>query len=446
MRIIAFGFFFAILIGSLLLMMPFCIKDDVTLDYIDSLYTAASAVCVTGLVTVDVGSTFTPIGQTIVAILIQIGGLGVTTFGTGIMLALGKKISLKEMFLVKEASNLNSGKGLIHFIRNIFLVTFIIEGVGALLSFTVFIQDLPWPTALGVSVFHSIASFNNSGFDVLGGLTKSDGTVIAPFSNLISYQNNPVLNFTTIFMILLGGIGFLVIREVLQKRFSWKKFSMHTKVVLSMTSILLIAGTLLLKLTEDIPWMGALFTSVSTRTAGFSAYPLGSFSMGGLLIVAILMVIGASPGSTGGGIKTTTFFALLQGMKSSATNRSEKAFKFSMPKNSFRKAAVITIFALFIILIGTYLILVFDAGTVFPEHMKNSGETLTLSDALTEIVSAFATVGLSTGITPYLSTGSKIISIMIMFIGRLGPLTVATLWYFSKGERFAYPEGNIAIG
>ena len=208
---------------------------------------------------------------------------------------------------------------------------------------------------------------------------------------------------------------------------------MHTKVVLTVSAALTAVGALLIKLTEDVTWLGAFFHSVSARTAGFSTYPLGEFSNAGLLVLTVLMFIGASPGSTGGGVKTTTFFVLLQGIKSAATNKTEKAFHYAVPADAFRKAAVITLLALGVILTGTYLMVVLDPG-------------LTLTQALFETVSAFGTVGLSTGVTPGLSDGSKLLSIFIMYIGRLGPLTIATLWYFTKGERVRYPEGNIAIG
>ena len=216
-------------------------------------------------------------------------------------------------------------------------------------------------------------------------------------------------------------------------RLHWKKFSMHTKVVLSTTAVLLIVGTLLLKATEDITWLGAFFHSVSARTAGFSTYALKDFSTSGLLVLIMLMFIGASPGSTGGGIKTTTFFSLIQGIKSAATNRSEKAFRYALPRDAFRKAAVITLLALGVVVTGTYLM------TVFEPHLD-------LRDIVFEIVSAFGTVGLSTGITPDLTVASKLLSILIMYIGRLGPLTIASLWYFTYGERTQFAEGNIAIG
>lgn len=421
-RIIVFGFAFVILLGSILLMMPFSVKEGVKLNYIDSLYTATSAVCVTGLIAVDAGDTFTPIGQFILAILIQIGGLGVTAVGAGVILLMGKKMNLKSRSLIHEAMNLESGKGVITFIKDIFITTFTIELIGAILNFIVFVQDYPIGKAIGISLFHSVAAFNNSGFDILGN-----------YQNLIPYQDNILLNLVTCGLIIFGGIGFLVIKEIVIKKFNWKKFSMHTKVVLTVSFVLIIVGTILIKLTEDVTWLGAFFHSVSARTAGFSTYPLGTWSKAGLLVLIALMFIGASPGSTGGGIKTSTAFVLFKGIKSAATNKNEKGFKYAIPKDAFRKAAVITVLAITVVFISTYLLVILDSN-------------ITTLDALFEMTSAFGTVGLSTGITPTLSVGSKIVSIMVMFIGRLGPLTVVSLWYFSRGENINYPEGNIAIG
>ncbi len=428
-RVIALGFAAVILIGSLLLILPCSVREGVDIKYIDALYTSTSAVCVTGLLAIDTATAFTPLGQFFVAMLIQIGGLGVTSVGAGIILAMGKKIDLRGRTLIREASNLDSGGATRNFIKNVLLTTFIIELAGAVLSFIVFIGDYPPLTALGYSLFHSIAAFNNAGFDNLG----LSGELYSN-NNLFAYHDNILLNLTTIFLIILGGIGFLVIREVLDKRFKWKKFSMHTKVVISMSAVLTVAGTVLILLTEkDETMLGALFHSVSTRTAGFSTTNIGTYSDPALIVMTILMFIGASPGSTGGGIKTSTFFCLLAGLKSAATNKSERAFKYSLPKDAFKKAAIIAMFGIGIILVATYLLIVMDPEVPF-------------IDALFEMTSAFATVGLSTGITSSLSVGSKILSIIIMYIGRLGPLTIATLWYFSKGDRVEYPEGNIAIG
>lgn len=421
-RIIALGFAAVILLGSVLLMLPCSVQDGVTVRYIDALYTSTSAVCVTGLIAIDAGDTFTPLGQFFLAALIQVGGLGVTAVGAGVIVAMGKKVSMKGRHIIREAMNLDSGKGTVRFVKNVFLTTVAFELAGAALSFIVFVQDYPPLKAAGISLFHSVAAFNNSGFDILGNM-----------QNLIPYQKDVLLNFVTCGLIFFGGIGFLVIREIVTKRFHWRRFSMHTKVVLTVSAALIVIGTLLIRLTEDVTWLGAFFHSVSARTAGFSTYSLGQFSNAGLFVIAVLMFIGASPGSTGGGIKTSTFFVLLQGIKSAATNKSEKAFRYAVPAESFRKAAVITLMALGVVVTGTYLMVIMEPD-------------VSLMDALFEITSAFGTVGLSTGITPGLSDGSKLLSILTMYIGRLGPLTIATLWYFTKGERTSYPDGNISIG
>ncbi len=421
-RIIALGFAGAILLGSLLLMLPCSIQEGVTVRYIDALYTSTSAVCVTGLIAIDAGDTFTPLGQFFLAALIQVGGLGVTSVGAGVILAMGKRIDLKGRTLIREGSNLDSIRGAIRFIRSVLFTTLTIELAGVALSFPVFVRDFPPLKALGVSLFHSVAAFNNSGFDILGN-----------YQNLIPYQNNVMLNLVTCALIFLGGIGFLVIREAIEKRFRFRRFSMHAKVVLTVSAALILIGTLLLKLTENISWLGAFFHSVSARTAGFSTYPLGQFSQAGLLVIIVLMFIGASPGSTGGGVKASTFFVLMKGVLSAATNRQEKGFRYAIPADAFRKASVITLLGLCVVLLGTFLLLIMEPG-------------LKLLDALFEVTSAFGTVGLSTGITTSLGDDSKLLSILIMYIGRLGPLTVASLWYFGKGERARFPDGNIAIG
>ncbi len=421
-RIIALGFAVVILLGSLLLILPFSVREGVELQYIDALYTSTSAVCVTGLIAVDAGDTFTYVGQAILAALIQIGGLGVTAVGAGVILAMGKRVNLKGRSLIREAMNLDSGKGLVLFIRSIFVTTLIFEVLGAAASYLVFSRDYSPLRALGISLFHSVAAFNNSGFDILGNN-----------QSLIPYRHDVLLNLITCVLIFFGGIGFLVIREMWQKRLRWKRLSMHTKVVLSASAVLIAAGTVMIWLTEKVDWLAAFFHSVSARTAGFATYPLSEFSQAGLMTLIVLMFIGASPGSTGGGIKTSTFLVLLLGIKSAATNSSEKAFRYSLPKEAFRKAAVITLLALGVVLVSSWLMIVLEPQLRF-------------IDALFEMVSAFGTVGLSTGITAGLSVPAKLLSIFVMYIGRLGPLTIASLWYFNHGERIHFPEGNIAIG
>lgn len=278
-RIIALGFAAAIFIGSGLLMLPCSVQNGVDLKYIDALYTSASAVCVTGLVTVDIGDTFTAFGQFVVAALIQIGGLGVASMGAGVILAVGKRINLKGRRVLRDAMNLDSGKGIVKFIKSVFLTTAAFELVGAALSFIVFVRDYPPLKALGISLFHSVAAFNNSGFDILGN-----------FQSLSAYKEDVFLNLVTCLLIFFGGIGFLVIREIVEKRFRWRRFSMHTKVVLTMSVALTVGGAVIFRITEDMPWIGALFNSVTARTAGFSTYSLGEFSNAGLLAMIFFNV------------------------------------------------------------------------------------------------------------------------------------------------------------
>lgn len=421
-RVIALGFLSLILLGSVLLSLPCCVRPGVELSYIDALYTSTSAVCVTGLIAVDAGDTFTVLGQTVLALLIQIGGLGVTAVGAGIILALGRRMNLKSRSLVREAMNLDSGKGVVRFVKSVFITTLTFQVLGAALSYPSFSRDYPPLQALWISLFHSIAAFNNAGFDILGG-----------FRGLTPYRQDVLLNLVTCGLIYFGGIGFLTIQEMRRFGLHFRRYSMHAKTVLSTSAVLLLGGALLLLLTEDIGFLAALFHSVSARTAGFSTHSLGSFSPAGLVLMMVLMFVGASPGSTGGGVKTTTVFVLMKGIASAATNRTEKAFRYAIPKEAFQKAAVIVVLALVMVLSSTWLLLVLE-----PQ--------LELPDALFEMVSAFATVGLSTGITPGLGLGAKILSVCMMYIGRLGPLTVATLWYFGREERVRFPEGDIAIG
>lgn len=428
-RIIALGFAGLIFLGSGLLLLPGCLQPGVKLSYLDALYTATSAVCVTGLLAVDPGNAFTPLGQFILGVLIQLGGLGVATIGAGVILAMGKKVGLKGRNLIQEAGNLQNGRGAIRFVRQVLVTTLIIEAAGAALSFPVFRKAYSPAQALGYSIFHSMAAFNNSGFDILGHSGQLTSSV-----SILSYHDHVFFNLVTMGLIVFGGLGFLVISELRRHRFHWKRYSMHAKVVLTTNLALIVVGALLLKLTEHSEtWLGALFHSVSTRTAGFSTSDLSAYSGAGKLLMILFMLVGASPGSTGGGIKTTTFFVLLLGVVSAATNRDEKAFRYTIPKELFRKATVIFLLAVGVIFCGTWGMLVMDPQLDF-------------LDALFEVTSAFGTVGLSTGISGGLSVGSKLLSMVIMYIGRLGPLTVATLWYFTKGERVRYPDGNLAIG
>lgn len=421
-RLIVVGFALVIFLGTGLLLLPISVRDDATVSFIDALFTSTSAVCVTGLIAIDVADHFTVFGQVVVAALIQVGGLGVTSIGVGLILAAGKKVGMRSRVLVKEALNVDGAKGMVRLVKNVLFLTLGFELVGAALSFIVFSQDFPLPKALGVSVFHSIAAFNNSGFDILGGLR-----------NLIPYQSDVLLNLTTCGLIIFGGIGFLVILDVWSKKFRFKKFTFHTKVVVTTTGVLLLLGTLLLKATEDITWLGAFFHSVSARTAGFSTYAIGDFTDAGLFVLTLLMFIGASPGSTGGGIKTTTFFVLMQEVRSLFTKRHISAFRRSIPMEALAKAFLITMLSLLLVCACTFFLCILE-----PEY--------TFLQLLFEEVSAFGTVGLSTGITPALGWVAKLVLIITMFAGRVGTFTLLSIWIERPAPTARYTEESLTIG
>ncbi|MEG0767315.1 MAG: potassium transporter TrkG, partial [Clostridia bacterium] len=295
------------------------------------------------------------------------------------------------------------------------------EAAGAALSYLSFSRYYPPLHALGISLFHSVAAFNNAGFDILGGLT-----------NLIPYQTDLLLNLTTCGLIFFGGIGFLVILDMMKKR-RFHTLTLHSKVVLLTSVALIVGGTLLLKATEHISWLGAFFHSVSARTAGFSTYPLGRFTDAGLFALALLMFVGASPGSTGGGIKTSTLFTLLQTVRGVASNTRPSAFRRCIPREVVLKAFIVTLLSLLVVCVGTFVLCMLEPEYSFIQNFF-------------EITSAFGTVGLSTGITPDLGNPSKMLVVMIMFIGRIGPLTIASLWAYRAESGVRYSEETITIG
>lgn len=420
-RLIAMGFAMVILLGAILLMLPCSVKDGVEVSFINALFTSTSTVCVTGLLVVDTADSFTAFGQGVVAALIQIGGLGVTSIGVGLIIMTGKRVSLKSRVMVKEALNVNSYRGMVRLVKAVLLMTLCFETVGAVLSFLVFSRYYPLSHAAGISIFHSIAAFNNSGFDILGGMT-----------NLIPFQQSILLNLTTAFLIIFGGLGFLVILEILRQK-SFHKLSLHAKVVIVTSVFLIAAGTLLLKATENISWMGAFFQSVSARTAGFSTYPIGQFTNAGLFTLCLLMFIGASPGSTGGGIKTSTFFVMMQEVRSLFTKRTIHSFRRSISRQNIARAFTITFLSLCVVCVSVFLLCVFE-----PEY--------NFMQIFFEVVSAFGTVGLSTGITPELSMAGKIVIILVMFTGRIGAFTLVSMWTERAEPNARYSEETIMIG
>ena len=420
-RLIALGFAAVILLGSLLLLLPVSVRSDAEVTFIDALFTSTSAVCVTGLIAIDTADHFTVFGQAVVAALIQIGGLGVTSVGMGLILAAGRQVGIRGRLLIKEALNVDSFKGMVRLVKAVLMMTLCFEAAGMVLSFLVFVQDYSPLHALWISIFHSIAAFNNSGFDILGGLR-----------DLLAFQSSILLRLTACGLIICGGLGFLVMLDIKRCR-SFRKLTLHSKVVLTTTAALLIIGTLLLKATEEMTWLGAFFHSVSARTAGFSTYPIGELTNAGLFTLIILMFIGASPGSTGGGIQTTTFFLLMQAVRSVFSKRRPGAFHRTLPAEALSKAAVIALLSLLVVCCGTFLLCILEPGCTFIQ-------------LLFEVVSAFGTVGLSTGITPNLSVASKAVIILTMYIGRLGAFTLLSMWINREEPSVRYTEESITIG
>lgn len=420
-RLIASGFALVILLGAFLLLLPVSIKDGAEVSVIDALFTSTSAVCVTGLIATDISDHFTVFGQAVVAILIQVGGLGVTSIGVGLVLAAGKRVGIKSRVLVKEALNVDTYKGIVRLVKAVLMMTLCFEAGGALLSFLVFSQDYAPLHAAGISLFHSIAAFNNSGFDILGGL-----------QNLIPYQDDVLLNLTTCTLIIFGGLGFLVILDVLKQR-RFRRLALHSKVVIATSLALLAVGTVSLKATEDITWLGAFFQSVSARTAGFSTYPIGQFTNAGLFTLCVLMFIGASPGSTGGGIKTSTFFVIFQEIRGMCTKKTVHAFHRSISRQNVSKAFMITILSGTVVGIAVFLMCILEPDFSFMQLFF-------------EVISAFGTVGLSTGITPDLSVAGKAVIILVMFTGRVGAFTLLSMWVNRAEPNARYSEETISVG
>lgn len=433
--IIIISFAATILIGSFLLMLPFATNEGYNLNYIDSLFTATSAVCVTGLVSVtSIASIFTLFGQIIIYLLIQIGGLGFVTLVLFAFYLLGMKIGISDRFLLKEALNQNTMSGLVRLLKSTIIISFSVQLVGAIINFIVFSQDFGAGKAIWVSIFHAASSFNNAGFDILGS------------NSLMAYKDNILLTLNTSFLIITGGIGFIVIYDLLKHK-KWKKLSIHSKIVLKTTIILLLAGTILFKITEgtNMTWLQAFFQSTTARTAGFSTFDWRLATNAGALIVCVLMYIGASPSSTGGGIKTTTLYTLYKYVTSFARGKKTVSYKREISKNSIDKA-----FALIIVSISFIVIIIFLIG--FIEKFNDVGLTQSeyFQRIVFEVFSAFGTVGNSMGITKGLHWLSKLLITLTMFFGRLGPITVISVlnksWSGETEGQVKYLEEKIIIG
>lgn len=429
--IIFLSFIVTIFMGSLILMLPISLKDNVSISWVDSFFISTSALCVTGLTPIaDIGATFSVFGKIILALLIQIGGLGCISVSSFFFLVIGAKLGIDDRYLLKEALNQDKVSNVLKLLKSIMKITLIIELCGAILSFIVFSQYYDLLPAIGISVFHSISSFNNAGFDLLGS------------SSLIGYQDNIFLNSITMSLIVLGGLGFIVIIDILKNKFNYKKLTIHSKIVLLMTISLIVVGTLFLKISMkgEMTWLQAVFQSVSARTAGFSTINCLTLTTSSVLIMCVLMVIGASSCSTGGGLKTTTVFTMVKSMLSFSRGKPTITSNRRVSEESKLKAFTLFFFAISMISLSTIIILM----------IEEANANVTLPVVLFETCSAFATVGLSMGFTPYLSIASKFIICILMFFGRIGPITIMgiwnTRWNKPNVNNIDYLEEKIIIG
>ena len=443
-RIIALGFLGTIVFGTLLLMLPVSAASGEMTNFIDSLFTATTSVCVTGLVTVPTYAHWSVFGQIVIALLAQVGGLGVITFTMLFLMALGKRIGLKQRLLIQDAYNLDTIQGMVILIKKILKGTLIVEGVGALLYMTVFIPEFGW-IGIWKSVFNAISAFCNAGMDVLGP------------DSLAPYGANPIVNITTMLLIILGGIGFPVWWSVLdmfcrRRRKRRTLFTgahhlpLHTKMVLFMTLSLIAGGALLIFLLEynnpetlgNLPWwqkiQAALFQSVTTRTAGFLTISQAGLRKATAMICCLLMFIGGSPSGTAGGVKTTTVAILVLTVISIIKGRNDtEMFGRKINGNLVRRAL-----SIFMVSFGVMLLAVIALAIVQP------GDFI---DCLFEVISAIATVGLTRDFTTELTVAGRIIIIVTMYIGRIGPISLAL---FFNSRRFVnlktYPEEKVGVG
>ena len=438
-EILVLGFAVVILIGAILLSLPFASQSGESVGFINALFTAASAVAVTGLVVVDTATHWTTFGHVVIIILIQIGGLGIITMGTLFALILGRKINFRQRVVMQEAMNKITVNGVVRLAKYILIMTFLVEGVGAIILATRFIPEYGWGEGIWLSVFHSISAFCNAGFDLMGSRTGA-------FSSLTSFASDPIVTLTVALLIIVGGLGFVVIFELMDKK-GLKNLSLHSKLALMMTGVLLLSGYIIVMALEynnpetmgDLSiggkFLSGFFHSVTPRTAGFNTLPTEKLMMGTIVMTMVFMFIGAGSAGTAGGVKVTTVGVILAMIISTLKGKQDaESFKRKLPRDLVNKAlAIITIALLWVIMV-TFILSVTESGD--------------FKTILFEVISAFGTVGLSLGITTQLTTIGKIVITITMFLGRIGPLTL----FMALAQRrqvasvIQYPDEEIMIG
>ncbi len=436
-RIIIFGFMLVIFAGALLLTLPIATTDGHGALFTDALFTSTSAVCVTGLVLHDTATYWAPFGQFIIMLLIQIGGMGVVTVAVAIAVVSGRKIGLMQRSTMQEAIAAPQVGGLVRLTDFILKMTITIEGLGAAVMAPVFCREFGFLKGIWYAVFHSVSAFCNAGFDLMG--------VRAAFSSLTTYAGQPVINLAIMFLIVFGGIGFLTWEDITVHGLHFKKYRMQSKVILSVTGVLILIPAVYFYFCEfskgawadfSVPEkvLASMFQSVTPRTAGFNTVELTALTEAGQMMMIILMLIGGSPGSTAGGMKTTTA-AVLFASAIAVFRQKEEAHFFGrrVPEDTIKNAATILLM---------YLVLFLTGGIVI-----SSIEGLPILTCLFETASAIGTVGLSLGITPGLSLISRLILILLMFFGRVGGLTLvfAALPGVHKNVS-RFPKEKITVG
>ncbi|MBU5473121.1 TrkH family potassium uptake protein [Roseburia sp. MSJ-14] len=433
---IALGFFLIIVAGTLLLMLPIASRDGHSTGFLHALFTATSSTCVTGLVVVDTYTNWTLFGQVVILALIQIGGLGFITIGMFFSIFLKRKIGLKERNLIQESVNTLQISGIVRLVKKIVCYTIAFEGIGAILLMTRFIPRFGWLKGIWYGIFHAISAFCNAGFDLMG--------QFEPYASLTMYYDDIVINIVVMALIIIGGIGFIVWDDISKHKWHIKKYMLHTKIVLMMTAVLTLGGALcfylfernnlLLGMNAKGQILSSLFGSVTTRTAGFNTLDTGAYTEATRMLTVILMFIGGNPGSTAGGIKTTTMLVILLYIWANLRNkRGLNIFGRRLDEDAIKKAS--TVFCINLIL-ATVCVTIMSAL-----------ETLPLSDIMMEVFSAIGTVGISTGITRDISMVSKYMLIILMYCGRIGSMSFALAFTEKKKSNpVQLPVEQITIG
>ncbi|GBU11235.1 potassium uptake protein, TrkH family [Erysipelotrichaceae bacterium] len=430
LQMLVLGYATVIIFGASLLLLPIS-RLGVEVTFINALFTAVSAVCVTGLVVVDTATTWSPFGQVVILLLIQIGGIGILAFITSIQIVMKQKINLKQRLLVKQDISGFDLKKIVLFVRRILIYTFVIEGIAAIILASQFIPIYGVSKGLWFGVFHAISAFCNAGFDLIGN-----------FQSLVPFQSNPIILYTVATTIILGGLGFFVYVDITERK---KKFSFHTKLVLTTTIILLVGGTILIGLSEyggqtlaglsPIDKLNNIFfMAVTPRTAGFTTVDLTLMNGTTNITTIILMFIGGSPGSTAGGIKTTTIAVVFISLFAVIRRRKDaEVFERRINNETLLIAQTILTLSMLIVMASTIIL------TYTDKHFS-------LLAIVFEVVSAFGTVGSSLNMTPGLSFIGKLIIMILMFIGRVGPLTFALSVMKETKGKIILPDGRVLIG